>query len=187
VGARWALSPAFFPQEPAPSRAARRRPPARELRDQLRRLLGESWSEELERDVPRAWQRHGDLVLLSEDGFGAAPWEKLGKGQRGLPAPSRPAGLSRPWQRCRDGRVAGPALWEAVASALGARRLARRGRVLPDGMRSPSVTLLLGRDGWVERVDNGIRWAGAAARDAAGTGKGLPSPGWHCLPGTRSM
>ncbi|XP_075291685.1 tRNA wybutosine-synthesizing protein 2 homolog isoform X2 [Opisthocomus hoazin] len=116
-------------QEPAPSRAARRRPPARELRDQLRRLLGESWSEELERDVPRAWQRHGDLVLLSEDGFGAAPWEKLG-----------------------------PALWETVASALGARRLARRGRVLPDGMRSPSVTLLLGRDGWVERVDNGIRY-----------------------------
>ncbi|NXN35826.1 TYW2 protein, partial [Rhinoptilus africanus] len=116
-------------QDPVPSRAARRRTPAQKLRDELQRLLGESWSEELERDVPHAWQRHGDLLLLSEDSFRAAPWEKLG-----------------------------PALWETVASALGAQRLARRGRVLPDGMRSPSVTLLLGQDGWVEHVDNGIRY-----------------------------
>ncbi|NXP61684.1 TYW2 protein, partial [Chloropsis cyanopogon] len=52
----------------------------------------------------------------------------------------------------------GPALWETVASALGARRVARRGRVMPDGMRTPSVTLLLGQHGWVEHVDNGIRY-----------------------------
>ncbi|CAM9372495.1 unnamed protein product [Bubo scandiacus] len=116
-------------QDPVPSRAARRQTPAQKLRDQLQQLLGQSWSEELERDVPRAWQRHGDLVLLSEDSFRAAPWEKLG-----------------------------PALWETVASALGAQRVARRGRVLPDGIRSPSVTLLLGQDGWVEHVDNGIRY-----------------------------
>ncbi|NWX20733.1 TYW2 protein, partial [Aegotheles bennettii] len=116
-------------QDPVPSRAARRRTPAQALRDALRGLLGQSWSKELEGDVPRGWQRHGDMVLLSEDSFRAAPWEKLG-----------------------------PALWETVASALGARRLARRGRVLPDGMRSPSVTLLLGQDGWVEHVDNGIRY-----------------------------
>lgn len=29
--------------------------------------------------MPHAWQRHGDLVLLSEDSFRAAAWEKLGK------------------------------------------------------------------------------------------------------------
>ncbi|XP_064015260.1 tRNA wybutosine-synthesizing protein 2 homolog [Pogoniulus pusillus] len=116
-------------QQPVPSRAARRQTPAQKLRNELRRLLGENWSEELERDVPHAWQRHGDLVLLSEDSFRAALWENLG-----------------------------PALWETVASALGAQRLARQGRVLPDGMRSPSVTLLLGQDGWVEHMDNGIRY-----------------------------
>ncbi|NWU79219.1 TYW2 protein, partial [Onychorhynchus coronatus] len=116
-------------QDPVPSRASRWRAPAQKLRDELQRLLGGSWSEELERDVPHAWQRHGDLVLLSEDSFRAAPWESLG-----------------------------PVLWETVASALGARRVARRGRVLPDGMRTPSVTLLLGQDGWVEHVDNGIRY-----------------------------
>ncbi|NXY51385.1 TYW2 protein, partial [Ceuthmochares aereus] len=116
-------------QNPVPSKAARQCMPAQKLRHELRRLLGESWSEELERDLPRTWQRHGDLILLSEDSFRAAPWEKLG-----------------------------PVLWETVASVLGAQRLARRGRVLPDGMRSPSVTLLLGQDGWVEHVDNGIRY-----------------------------
>ncbi|NXM69507.1 TYW2 protein, partial [Serilophus lunatus] len=116
-------------QDPLPSRASRRRTPAQKLRDELRRLLGGSWSDELEQDVPRAWQRHGDLVLLSDESFQAAPWERLG-----------------------------PALWDAVASALGAQRVARRGRVLPDGMRTPNVTLLLGQDGWVEHVDNGIRY-----------------------------
>ncbi|NXW71845.1 TYW2 protein, partial [Hirundo rustica] len=129
-------------QDPVPSRAARRRSPAQRLRDELRELLAAGWSEELERDVPHAWQRHGDLVLLSEDSFKAAPWQKLG-----------------------------PALWETVASALGARRVAKRGRVMPDGMRSPSVTLLLGQHGWVEHVDNGIRWAEGAGcgRCAEGT------------------
>ncbi|NXD37604.1 TYW2 protein, partial [Copsychus sechellarum] len=116
-------------QRPVPSRAARRRSPARRLRDELRALLGTGWSEELERDVPHAWQRHGDLVLLSQDSFRAAAWERLGS-----------------------------ALWQTVAAALGARRVARRGRVMPDGMRTPSVTLLLGQHGWVEHVDNGIRY-----------------------------
>ncbi|NXI74932.1 TYW2 protein, partial [Anseranas semipalmata] len=119
-------------KDPVPSKAASVRTPAQRLRGELQRLVlgsGESWSEELERDVPRSWQRHGDLVVLSEDSFGAALWTRLG-----------------------------PALWETVASALGAQRLARRGRVLPGGMRSPSVTLLLGQDGWVEHVDNGIRY-----------------------------
>ncbi|NXU82878.1 TYW2 protein, partial [Xiphorhynchus elegans] len=119
----------WIQQDPVPSRASRRRTPAQTLRDELRRLLGGSWSEELEQDVPHAWQRHGDLVLLGEDSFRAALWERLG-----------------------------PALWETVASGLGAQRVARRGRVLPDGMRTPSVTLLLGQDGWVEHVDNGIRY-----------------------------
>ncbi|NWS91948.1 TYW2 protein, partial [Toxostoma redivivum] len=116
-------------QDPVPSRAARRRTPAQRLRDELRPLLGHSWSEELERDVPHTWQRHGDLVLLSQDSFKAEPWQRLGS-----------------------------ALWETVAAALGARRVARRGRVMPDGMRSPRVTLLLGQHGWVEHVDNGIRY-----------------------------
>lgn len=79
-------SATWLPQDPVPSRAARRRSPAQRLRDELRPLLGESWSEELERDVPHAWQRHGDLVLLSQDSFRAAAWESLGKGSPHCPS-----------------------------------------------------------------------------------------------------
>ncbi|XP_075752859.1 tRNA wybutosine-synthesizing protein 2 homolog isoform X2 [Pelodiscus sinensis] len=119
-------------QDPVPSKAARVQSPARKLSSELQRLVSGSegrWSDELADDLPRSWQRHGDLVLLSEDSFRAALWKQLG-----------------------------PELWGTVASALGARRVAKRGRVSPDGVRSPTVTLLLGQDGWVEHVDNGIRY-----------------------------
>ena len=53
----------------------------------------------------------------------------------------------------------GPKLWTAVTKALGVRRLAKQGRVQPDGFRTPAVTLLLGSDGVVERRENGIRFA----------------------------
>ncbi|XP_054851718.1 tRNA wybutosine-synthesizing protein 2 homolog [Eublepharis macularius] len=118
-------------QNPVPSKSARVRSPIQKLRDELESLAsghGAAWSEELEKDLPRSWQRHGDLVLLSEDSFRAARWGEMGQ-----------------------------ELWETVASALGAKRLARRGRVLSNSFRSPTVTLLLGEDGWVEQVENGIR------------------------------
>lgn len=44
---------------------------------------------------------------------------------------------------------------------------------MPDGMRTPSVTLLLGQHGWVEHVDNGIRWAGATGCGWCGEGTAL--------------
>lgn len=46
-----------------------------------------------------------------------------------------------------------------MAGALGARRVAKCGRVQSDLFRTPAVTLLLGQDGWVEHADNGIRYA----------------------------
>ncbi|XP_013925340.1 PREDICTED: tRNA wybutosine-synthesizing protein 2 homolog [Thamnophis sirtalis] len=118
---------------PIPSKAAMIRSPIQKLHSELQHLMsthGAAWSEELEKDLPRSWQRHGDLVLLSEDCFRAKQWRELGQG-----------------------------LWQVVADALGARRLAKRGRVQPDFFRSPAVTLLLGEDGWVEQVDNGIRYS----------------------------
>ncbi|XP_070615962.1 tRNA wybutosine-synthesizing protein 2 homolog [Erythrolamprus reginae] len=118
---------------PIPSKAVMVRSPVQKLQSRLQYLLsihGAAWSEELEKDLPRSWQRHGDLVLLSEDCFRAEQWRELGQ-----------------------------ELWQVVAEALGARRLAKRGRVQPDLFRSPAVTLLLGEDGWVEQVDNGIRYS----------------------------
>ncbi|KAH0631003.1 hypothetical protein JD844_004464 [Phrynosoma platyrhinos] len=120
-------------QNPIPSKAAKAQSPVHKLRDELQHFIstyGAAWSEELEKDLPCSWQRHGDLVLLSEDSFKATLWENLGQ-----------------------------ELWKVVAGALGAQRLAKRGHVQSDLFRSPTVTLLLGQDGWVEHVDNGIRIA----------------------------
>uniref|UniRef100_A0A8D2L5T8 tRNA wybutosine-synthesizing protein 2 homolog n=1 Tax=Varanus komodoensis TaxID=61221 RepID=A0A8D2L5T8_VARKO len=119
-------------QNPIPSKVTRIQLPHQKLWNEVQNLMkihGIPWSEELERDLPCSWQRHGDLILLSEDSFRATLWGKLGQ-----------------------------ELWKVVASALGARRLAKRGRVQSDLFRSPTVTLLLGQDGWVEHVDNGIRY-----------------------------
>ncbi|XP_011359092.1 tRNA wybutosine-synthesizing protein 2 homolog isoform X1 [Pteropus vampyrus] len=117
---------------PVPSKKAQGRSPAQRLCLEVSRWVegrGMPWSAELEADLPRSWQRHGNLLLLSEDCFKAKRWKSLE-----------------------------PELWETVASALGAQRLAKRGRVSQNGTRTPAVTLLLGDDGWVEHVDNGIRY-----------------------------
>ncbi|KAM5281365.1 tRNA wybutosine-synthesizing protein 2 homolog [Ctenodactylus gundi] len=118
--------------DPVPSKKARICSPAQKLCLEVRRWVegrGMTWSAEMEDDLPRSWQRHGNLLLLSEDSFQAKQWENLE-----------------------------PELWEIVASALGVQRLAKRGRVLPDGTRTPAVSLLLGDHGWVEHMDNGIRY-----------------------------
>ncbi|XP_037658754.1 tRNA wybutosine-synthesizing protein 2 homolog [Choloepus didactylus] len=117
---------------PLPSKKAQGCSPAQRLCLEVSRWVqdrGVTWTAELEADLPQSWQRHGNLVLLSEDCFQAKQWKNLE-----------------------------PELWEAVASALGVQRLGKRGRVSPDSSRTPAVTLLLGDHGWVEHVDNGIRY-----------------------------
>ena len=52
----------------------------------------------------------------------------------------------------------GAGLWQCVAKSLGCSRIAQKFTVAQDGFRSPQVALLLGSDGWVEQVDNGIRY-----------------------------
>lgn len=118
--------------DPVPSKKAQSYSPAQRLCLEVSRWVegrGVTWSAELEADLPRSWQRHGDLLLLSEDCFQAKQWRHLE-----------------------------PELWETVASALGVQRLAKRGRVSPDSTRTPAVRMLLGDHGWVEHVDNGIRY-----------------------------
>ncbi|MEE6513035.1 hypothetical protein FKM82_020468 [Ascaphus truei] len=118
---------------PVLSKRARVQSPSQKLRQDMYELVeqhGIVWGRDLERDLPHTWQRHGDLIMLSEDCFRDPAWRKLG-----------------------------PKLWCAVASSLGGRRLAKQGRVRGDGERSPSVILLLGDSSWVEHVDNGIRYS----------------------------
>ncbi|OCT67283.1 tRNA wybutosine-synthesizing protein 2 homolog [Xenopus laevis] len=117
---------------PVLSKRARVMSPAQMLRTNVYELLerlGLTWTRDLERDLPHSWQRHGDLVVLNEDCFRDPIWEQLGT-----------------------------ELWVSVASSLGVERIAKQGRVMDDGMRSPNVTILLGENGWVEHMDNGIRY-----------------------------
>ncbi|XP_029463257.1 tRNA wybutosine-synthesizing protein 2 homolog isoform X2 [Rhinatrema bivittatum] len=119
-------------KNPVLSKRARVQSPAQKLRQKLYCLVeryGISWRRELDRDLPHSWQRHGDLILLSEDCFSAPVWKELGT-----------------------------ELWDTVASTLGVQRIAKHGRVSAGGLRSPTVSLLLGNSSWVEHVDNGIRY-----------------------------
>ncbi|XP_071795743.1 tRNA wybutosine-synthesizing protein 2 homolog isoform X2 [Asterias amurensis] len=105
--------------------------PYQTLVKQLRKRFNElavPFPEDLEKEIPNVWEKHGDLILLPQSSF-----------------------LSTTWQCCND-------LWNIVASVLGGQRVARKGRVNPDDYRSPRVDLLLGNNGWVEHKDNGIRY-----------------------------
>ncbi|XP_060083449.1 tRNA wybutosine-synthesizing protein 2 homolog [Ylistrum balloti] len=83
----------------------------------------------LVKDIPTHWERHGDLIVFPANSFTLNTWQDLG-----------------------------PGLWKVVATSLGCSRLAKKGTISSNGYRSPQVMLLLGDSGWVEHVDNGIRY-----------------------------
>jgi hypothetical protein len=37
------------------------------------------WDENLQRDLPKKWEKHGDMVLLPENSFTLKEWRMLGK------------------------------------------------------------------------------------------------------------
>uniref|UniRef100_A0A8C2YYC0 tRNA(Phe) (4-demethylwyosine(37)-C(7)) aminocarboxypropyltransferase n=1 Tax=Cyclopterus lumpus TaxID=8103 RepID=A0A8C2YYC0_CYCLU len=90
---------------------------------------GERRTEELRGDLPRSFQRHGDLLLMGDNCFSLPLWRKM------------------------DQHV-----WSVVAKGLGAKRLAKMSRISRDGFRSPVVTVLLGEHSWVKHVDKRIRY-----------------------------
>ncbi len=76
-------------------------------------------------DLPRRWERFSDVAIIPQDSFKGPGWEADGE------------------------------LWEAVAEALGAKRLARMGEVRGE-MRESGVEMLLGDDDWVVRRESGV-------------------------------
>ncbi|KAM9740522.1 tRNA wybutosine-synthesizing protein 2 homolog [Menidia menidia] len=121
-----------FSQSPCLPKKHKTKMGQNKLEKMLQELLesrGERWMEEIRADLPRSFQRHGDLVLLGDSCFTLPLWRKI------------------------DDQ-----LWSVVASGLGARRLAKMSRISSDGFRSPVVTVLLGENSWVKHVDNGISY-----------------------------
>ncbi|XP_007889462.2 tRNA wybutosine-synthesizing protein 2 homolog [Callorhinchus milii] len=119
-------------KNPVPSKKSSVKSSHRLLQEDVQALVersGGSWTERLRDDLPRVWKRHGDMAVLNERCFQAEIWKTME-----------------------------PNVWQVVAAALGVRRVARAGRVSADDFRTPAVTLLLGDNGWVQQVDNGIRY-----------------------------
>ncbi|XP_034545996.1 tRNA wybutosine-synthesizing protein 2 homolog isoform X2 [Notolabrus celidotus] len=119
-------------QSPLQSKKERGRSTSDKLENILQKLLethGERWSEELRADLPRSFQRHGDLVLLGDSCFNLPGWKKIDH-----------------------------QLWSAVAKGLGAKRVAKMSHISSDGFRSPMVKMLLGEHSWVKHVDNKISY-----------------------------
>lgn len=83
----------------------------------------------LQNDIPLHWEQHGDLILLPENSFTLDKWVLFGE-----------------------------ELWKVVAKSLGVTRLAKKSTINNDGFRTPNVNLLLGDNGWVTHIDNGIKY-----------------------------
>lgn len=100
-------------------------------------LVREGTIDELMKSIPTSWECHGDLVVLSPGSFSGHCWTTY------FDSLSNTQALE---------------FWLIVSSSLKCRRLALGRTVSSDGYRSSKVTLVLGEDGWVDHVDNGIHY-----------------------------
>ncbi|XP_011096065.1 tRNA wybutosine-synthesizing protein 2/3/4 [Sesamum indicum] len=82
---------------------------------------------ELLEQLPSRWERLGDIIVLPVFSFKDQVWDSIGK-----------------------------ELWPLVAESLGARRLARQGRIAQTGTRDSKLEILVGDNGWVDHRENGI-------------------------------
>lgn len=80
-------------------------------------------------ELPKSWERHGDLVVLPANSFRSPMWKEFGEH-----------------------------LWNLVAEAMRCKRLALDGRVACGGLRTSTTELVLGDGSWVEHIDNGVKY-----------------------------
>ncbi|KAG8080376.1 hypothetical protein GUJ93_ZPchr0007g3241 [Zizania palustris] len=77
--------------------------------------------------LPTRWETLGDVNVLPKTCFKDPLWESI-----------------------RD------ELWPLVAKSLGAQRLARQGKITPNGTRDSTLEILVGNSGWLTHHENGI-------------------------------
>ena len=107
--------------------------------------------DELLSDLPSSWEKHSDLVILPSTSFTHKKWTQFKPSSH--PAKTDESSSQEIVQN-------GPHsdLWTTVASVLKCKRLAVDNRVKCNEFRSSGTTLLLGKDGWVEHIDNSIKY-----------------------------
>ena len=107
--------------------------PGRDPHSILEEAIKELYGGSLPGDLPRRWERFSDVAIMPHGSFRGDAWSSEG------------------------------GLWEAVASALGAKRLARMGEVSGE-FRESGVEMLLGEDDWVVRRESGVDYGYAMTR-----------------------
>uniref|UniRef100_A0A915PS11 tRNA(Phe) (4-demethylwyosine(37)-C(7)) aminocarboxypropyltransferase n=1 Tax=Setaria digitata TaxID=48799 RepID=A0A915PS11_9BILA len=102
-----------------------------QLLDALRREADRMgiWNDEMQRDLPKRWEKHGNMIILPQNCFKHPNWRQMG-----------------------------PKLWQMVTELLNANRLGKKRFIEGDDFHGPHIDLLHGKDGWVEHIDGDIRF-----------------------------
>uniref|UniRef100_A0A0D9WZF4 tRNA wybutosine-synthesizing protein 2/3/4 n=1 Tax=Leersia perrieri TaxID=77586 RepID=A0A0D9WZF4_9ORYZ len=117
----------FLKDELAISRKASKTPQAI-MRELVSALLDRKGLPcQLLEQLPTRWETLGDITVLPKTCFKDPLWESV----RGD-------------------------LWPLVAKSLGAQRIARQGKITPNGTRDSTLELLVGNNGWLTHHENGI-------------------------------
>ncbi|KAL9285717.1 TRNA wybutosine-synthesizing protein/4 [Arabidopsis thaliana] len=105
--------------------------PLQRMREDITSILKQKGlSEELLDELPQKWERLGDIVVLPATSFKDPTWSSISD-----------------------------EVWCAVSQSLSANRLARQGRVEPNGTRDSTLEILVGDNGWVDHRENGILYS----------------------------
>ncbi|XP_067005242.2 tRNA wybutosine-synthesizing protein 2 homolog [Anabrus simplex] len=96
----------------------------------LMRLRNIEGCENILHEIPKSWEKYGDLVMFdSRKCFSNTVWKELGE-----------------------------ELWKCICSVLKVKRIAFKSRIQSDEFRSPCVHMVWGDSSWVHHVDNGIHY-----------------------------
>lgn len=120
---------------------------------ELRPLCSE-WSDEVEGDVAKHWEQHGDLLILPHTTYTHPVLLQLGE-----------------------------KLWDIVCSVYKVSRIARKSTIQADGFRSPSVSMLRGTDTIAVRKENKIIYSWDVTRCMFSVGNITEKcrvAGWDC-------
>ncbi|CAJ0582665.1 unnamed protein product, partial [Mesorhabditis spiculigera] len=94
------------------------------------------WNDDMQRDLPKKWEKHGNMIVFPQTAFQHNNWRLIGR-----------------------------ELWEIVARALSIERLGRKRLIANDEERTPHVDVLYGGHGWIEHSDeSGFRFVYDASK-----------------------
>uniref|UniRef100_A0A1I7X0Z8 tRNA(Phe) (4-demethylwyosine(37)-C(7)) aminocarboxypropyltransferase n=1 Tax=Heterorhabditis bacteriophora TaxID=37862 RepID=A0A1I7X0Z8_HETBA len=116
--------------------------PFGQMLENVRKLASSKslWDIEMQKDLPKKWEKHGDMVVFPQNSFTHNNWRYIDS-------------------MYKEYTYLGRELWKIVAESLKVSRLGRKRLIADEYHRTPHVDILYGEHGWVEHVDErGIRY-----------------------------